>query len=86
MPPSRSRAVSFRVFFRKGPNESYREEAASREDAIRIADRMNKEHGKHGRRAIIYAVTPEGASLPVDISTIHEYGLEQKLSKPIRCF
>ena len=58
-------AVSYVVHFRKGPFETYRETAATLDCAHAIETRMNAEHGKHGRRACIYAVTAEGKHLPI---------------------
>ena len=53
-------ASSYVVHFRKGPAETYREEAPTLDEALAIEARMNAEHGKFGRRACIYAVTPIG--------------------------
>jgi hypothetical protein len=58
-------AVAFAAHFRKGPLETYRVEAASLADARAAADRLNAEHGKNGRRAMVYAITREGVAIPV---------------------
>jgi hypothetical protein len=57
-----ARAASFVVYFRKGPHEVYRETALSLEQAREIEIRMNADHGAFGRRAIVYAITPEGVN------------------------
>jgi hypothetical protein len=56
-----ARATSYAIHFRKGPFERYDETADTLDEAHTIADRLNTDHGKHGRRAIVYAITPEGA-------------------------
>lgn len=58
-------AASFVIYFLKGPTDRYREEAATQADARIIADRMNAEHGGNGRRAMIYAILPNGSALPI---------------------
>lgn len=58
-------ATSFAAHFRKGPFEAYRVETASLAEARAAAERLNAEHGKHGRRAMVYAITPEGVAIPV---------------------
>jgi hypothetical protein len=55
--------TAFSVWFRKSPYEVIREDAATRDQAQQIADRMNAEHGKHGRRAIIYGIHPRGGAI-----------------------
>ena len=62
-----ARAVSFNVHFRKGPRETFNEAADSLEAARVAADRLNQAHGRNGRRAIVYAITPEGVSWPVTL-------------------
>lgn len=54
-----ARAVSFTIYLRKSPHEVFRETAASIPDARAVESRMNADHGKNGRRAIVYAITPE---------------------------
>ena len=58
-------AVSFAAHFRKSPFEVFRVEAASLAEARIAAARLNAEHGKHGRRVMVYALTPEGVAIPV---------------------
>jgi hypothetical protein len=60
-----ARASSYSVYFRKGPFETYSERAESLVLAQAIEARMNAAHGEHGRRALIYAVTPEGRHYPL---------------------
>ena len=60
-----ARAVRFSIIFHKGPHERFREDTEDRAEAFRIAARMDQEHGKHGRRAIVYGITPEGSSWPL---------------------
>jgi cytosine/adenosine deaminase-related metal-dependent hydrolase len=56
-----ARAIGFVVYLRKNPRDVYREDAATIPEA-RIAEAaMNAAHGANGRRAIVYAITPEGA-------------------------
>ena len=58
-------AVSFAVHFRKGPEETYNEPAASLDAARVIKARMDAEHGQFGRRAMIYAISQSGISTAV---------------------
>lgn len=60
-----ARAVSFSVHIRRSPHEAFTETAGTMAEAKTIAARLTAEHGKFGRRAMIYAITPEGASFPV---------------------
>jgi hypothetical protein len=60
-----ARAIRFTAHFRKGPFEKYTIEAASLEQAREAAKQLDAEHGKLGRRAVVYAITPEGNSYPV---------------------
>jgi len=60
-----ARATHYIVHFRKGPLETYQVQADTAADAHAEAAKLNAEHGKYGRRAIIYAVTPEGRSYPL---------------------
>jgi hypothetical protein len=53
-------ASSYAVYFLKGPHDRYREDAATLPEAEAIAARMNADHGRNGRRACIYAMTPNG--------------------------
>lgn len=55
-----ARADSYSVFFLKGPGVRFREPAGTLVEAEAIAERMNREHGKYGRRACIYAVFEDG--------------------------
>lgn len=58
-------AISFVVHFRKGPFETFKEPAASLDDAKGIKARLDSLHGGHGRRAMIYAISHSGVSTPV---------------------
>jgi hypothetical protein len=60
-----ARAVSFSIHFRKGPHETYQEAAKTLDEARTIAARLTALHGQWGRMAMVYAITPEGASFPV---------------------
>ena len=60
-----ARASSWSVVFIKGPGQRIREEAACEAEARETAARLNAEHGRHGRRAVIYAITPDGSAHPI---------------------
>ena len=65
-------------------------------DEERLAERFTEGPAARAERIAAKVVEPETAAVlarlwsldpsVVDISTIHEYGLAQKLSAPIRCF
>lgn len=59
------RAVSWAVAFRKSPHEKFNETAPTLALAREIEARWNAEHGKHGRRSIVYAITPEHRAYPL---------------------
>lgn len=59
------RATRFRVHFRKGPVETFSEDATSLDAARAIAASLDAAHGAHGRSAMIYALDDEGASIPL---------------------
>jgi hypothetical protein len=58
-------AVGFAVHFRKSPSVTFNEPAATLDEARAIKARLDADHGRHGRRAMIYAITPAGVSVPV---------------------
>jgi hypothetical protein len=58
-----ARATSFVIYLRSSPGTVHRETATSIPEARQIEARMNKEHGANGRRAIIYAILPEGGQV-----------------------
>ena len=58
-------AIGYAVHFMKGPLERIRERADTLPEAQAIARRLNAAHGQHGRRAIIYALLPDGGSIPL---------------------
>jgi hypothetical protein len=58
-------ATGYSVHFRASPTKTFSEDAATLDEARTIRDRMNAEHGKHGRRAMIYALQAEGPPVPV---------------------
>ncbi len=60
-----ARAVSFSIVFHKGPSQRFSETADDRREAFAIAARLDAEHGKHGRRAVVYGITPEGTAWPI---------------------
>jgi hypothetical protein len=58
-------AQSYLVWFRKGPDEIYRTAAATEADARGVAAEFDRAHGGSGRRSIIYAVLPDGRTMPL---------------------
>ena len=58
-------ATAFVTAFVKSPHERYRVESGTLAEARRAAAELNSAHGRHGRRAIVYAITPEGVQLAV---------------------
>lgn len=60
-----ARAVYFTAHFRLGPTDKRTIQCATINDARVAADALTKEHGEFGRRASIYAVTPEGMTFHV---------------------
>lgn len=64
-----ARAVGFTVHFRKGPQEKYQEAAATLAGARLVETQMNARHGEFGRRAVVYAINPEGVAFPVSPSS-----------------
>lgn len=54
-----ARATHFVAFFRKSPLEAYRESADDIDAARGILAALEREHGGHGRRGVVYAITPE---------------------------
>jgi hypothetical protein len=60
-----ARAVSWAAHFRKGPAEKYIVACATLAEAREACVRLNEAHGAGGRRAILYAITPEGVAWPV---------------------
>lgn len=50
----------FNVHFRVSPKKAMAERLSSLADAVALAERWNVEHGKHGRRAMISAIPPDG--------------------------
>lgn len=57
-------AVSFRAYLRLSPHDVLSEEATTRAEAEAAATAMNAK-SQHGRRAIVYAITPSGAAIPI---------------------
>lgn len=60
-----ARAEYYVACYLAGRNGRVREEFATLEAAKAGAIEMTRRHGKHGRQACLYAVTPEGASFPI---------------------
>jgi hypothetical protein len=60
-----ARATSWAVAFRKSPYEKYNATAPTLAEARAIEAEWNAAHGEHGRRAIVYAVTPENRAYPL---------------------
>jgi hypothetical protein len=61
-------AVGFATHFRKGPFETYTIESANLADARAVAERLNAEHGRYGRRAVVYALSVGGGQTPISPS------------------
>jgi len=49
-------AKSFTVVFKYGPQETFEKSAETLEEAKSIANQMNSDLGKYGKRAAIYAI------------------------------
>lgn len=59
--------ATFNAFMRVGPFEKYRGDIRqSYRDARADCDDLVAQHGKFGRKAIVYAVTHKGITIPVD--------------------
>lgn len=65
-PPDLTAATGFAIHFRKSPHERFDETAATLEDARTAAAQLELLHGKHGRRAGIYALIPGRRSVFVE--------------------
>jgi hypothetical protein len=63
-------ATHFAVHLRAGPFDKITKDAATLEDAIRIADAMGTT--PDGRRAMVYAITPEGRAALVPATRIEQ--------------
>ena len=57
--------VGYAVSFRKGAGETFRVETPDLALAVAVANQMNAEHGRYGRRATIYGLTPSGSAVPL---------------------
>lgn len=60
-----ARAVYFTAHFRLGPTDKRTVQCDTLEDAKKAAAALTAEHGEFGRKACIYAVTPEGLTFHV---------------------
>lgn len=58
-----AQAVSYNVHFRRSPTAIHNREAATLAEAAAIAIEMNALYGKNGKRAMIYAILPEGSPI-----------------------
>jgi hypothetical protein len=58
-------AVSYQVHLRTSPTTRFDEPAATLDEARTIAARLETEHSRFGRRAIVYAIDPRGVAWPV---------------------
>lgn len=70
-----ARAVRFEAFLQLGPHERYT--ASGMEtyaEALEGAAQLNAK-SKYGRRAVIYAINPEGRAFPVDDDLARMAGL-----------
>lgn len=68
------RANSFSAFIRRGPHDKTVEFAPDYRSARTIADALNQT-SHFGRRALVYAITPEGWSFDVSPETAARLGL-----------
>lgn len=59
------RAKRFTAHIRKSPFEKYTVEAATLPEAREAACSLNTKYGQFGRRAMVYAVTPDGLTFVV---------------------
>jgi len=72
-----SEATGFSIHFRVSPKKSLSETAGTLQDARETANRLNAEHGKNGRRAMIYATFPDKrAPIPVPADYMPSVGAE----------
>jgi hypothetical protein len=55
-----ARAVSYSVHLRLSPTEKYTVPCESLEEAQRYRDEINEKLSRHGRRAVIYAISDDG--------------------------
>ena len=61
----RASAREFSAYVRVGPHEKYVERGfASHAEARARADALAAEHSRFGRRGLVYAITPQGYSIP----------------------
>jgi len=60
-----ARAVSFTAFIQLSPSVKHSKSCHTKEDAIAAAKEFNR-LSEYGRQALVYAVTPEGYTIPVD--------------------
>ncbi|PWK66951.1 hypothetical protein [Aminobacter sp. AP02] len=58
-----AQATHFVVHMRRGPADVFKQEAPTLPDAIDIAEQIRAEN--KGRDCLVYAITPEGNSIPV---------------------
>ena len=61
----KARAIGYAIHLRISPYERFDERADTLAEAEAIAARLAAQHSKHGRRAIIYALLPEGNAIPL---------------------
>jgi hypothetical protein len=60
-----ARAVRYNVHFLYSPHDRFNVACATLAEARGIEIAMNEQLGKYGRRAIIYAINPEGQAFPM---------------------
>lgn len=59
-------AISFTAHLRVGPHEKYTtRDIETASEAFAEADRLTSEHSHYGRRALVYAITPQDYTVPV---------------------
>jgi hypothetical protein len=77
-----SEATGFSIHFRVSPKKSLSETAGTLQDARETANRLNAEHGKSGRRAMIYATfSDKRAPVPVPADYMPSVGAEAPAMK-----
>jgi hypothetical protein len=74
-----AKAGSYAIHMRLSPTKKLDQTAKYLGEAVGIADRWNAEHGKNGRRAMIYAVPRgKGASIPIPPDMLPELLAEKR--------
>lgn len=62
-----NQASEFTAYYRNGPQEKYTLRGFTNyDDARAAADKLEQEHSRFGRRALVYAIAPRNISVPCD--------------------